>query len=83
MRLTPPRTQPDRPLTDFGGLPPTEKKRRSKAGRALRLLVSRARLGSTQGNEAIRQAAFAFDLLFSFSWVDAPENCQGAGAVGS
>ncbi|WP_329848887.1 hypothetical protein, partial [Stenotrophomonas hibiscicola] len=30
----------------------------------LRLLVTRAWIGSTQGNEATRQAAFAFDLLF-------------------
>jgi hypothetical protein len=45
-------------------VPPTEKKENQKRVAALRLLVSRAWLGSTQGNEATRQAAFAFDLLF-------------------
>ncbi|HGM7315303.1 TPA: hypothetical protein ACKP7W_003607, partial [Stenotrophomonas maltophilia] len=31
-----PRTQPDRPLTDFGGLPPTEKKKDQKQKQAVR-----------------------------------------------
>ncbi|HHA2601612.1 TPA: hypothetical protein ACOEOE_003777, partial [Stenotrophomonas maltophilia] len=41
-----------------------EERENQKRVAALRLLVSRAWLGSTQGNEATRQAAFAFDLLF-------------------
>jgi len=42
-----------------------------------------AAFGSTQGNEAPRQAAFAFDLLFLLRGWTRTETVRGAGAVGS
>ncbi|WP_231298754.1 hypothetical protein, partial [Stenotrophomonas geniculata] len=57
---------PTRPASDRFRRSAThgEEKEDQKRIATLRLLVSRAWIGSTQGNEATRQAAFAFDLLF-------------------
>ncbi|HGM6933155.1 TPA: hypothetical protein ACKQDF_002652, partial [Stenotrophomonas maltophilia] len=58
MRLTPPRTQPDRPLTDFGGLPPTEKKKDQKQKQAVRPPFVEPSMGSALHEQAQRAIRF-------------------------
>jgi len=64
MRLTPPRTQPDRLLTDFGGLPPTEKKKKIKSG-SRRCACSWAEHGSALHTAMKRPARPPLLLIFS------------------